>query len=471
MLFSSLTFLFAFLPLTLIFYYVPVFEKAENELAKKNVVLLSASLVFYAWGEPVYVILMLLSIYFNFNIGLDISAHYYSRSKQKALLVTAVVFNLLVLGFFKYSGFVVDNINSIFSLGIEYKPLALPIGISFYTFQAMSYVIDVYREKVDAQNKLLPFALYITMFPQLIAGPIVQYKDIASALTKREMNSLKFTAGIMYFIRGLGKKVVFANTVGAVYTEISSGDVSKLPFVTAWLGIICYTLQIYFDFSGYSDMAIGLGKMFGFEFCQNFNFPYISKSIKEFWSRWHISLSTWFKDYVYIPLGGNRKGTARTILNTAIVWSLTGLWHGASWNFVLWGAFYAVLLIAEKFVFANVIEKIPTFLRHLLTMILVCIGWALFSGETLGSTLGYLGSMFGFGGGFMDDTSLYYLKSYFLPLVIMSLSAFGVYRFIPRPKKIEKRFVLQSVGYLAIFVLCIICLVSDTYNPFLYFRF
>lgn len=455
----------------MILYFIPVFESEETELKKKNIVLCLASLVFYAWGEPVYIVLMLISIYFNFNIGIDISEHYYSESKKKALLAVAVIFNLLVLGFFKYSGFVTENLNSLFSLNIKYTPLALPIGISFYTFQAMSYVIDVYKEKVDAQKSLLPFALYITMFPQLIAGPIVQYKDIAAQLTKREIGARKFGAGIMFFIRGLGKKVVFANTIGAVYTQICSGDVSALPAVTAWFGIICYTMQIYFDFSGYSDMAIGLGKMFGFDLCQNFNFPYISKSIKEFWSRWHISLSSWFRDYVYIPLGGNRKGTARTIFNMAVVWSLTGLWHGASWNFVAWGAFYAVLLVLEKFVFAKAVEKIPNFLKHILTMALVAIGWVLFSGETLAESVSYLGSMFGFGAGFVDESTKYYLSSYLLPLTLMCLSAFGVFRFLPRPKKNEWRFAYQSAGYLVLFVLCIICLVSDTYNPFLYFRF
>lgn len=471
MLFSSLTFLFVFLPVTFLLYFVPVFESDETELKKKNTVLCLASLVFYAWGEPVYIVLMLVSIYFNYNIGIDISEHYYNRKKQKFLLFVAVLFNLSVLGFFKYSPFVVETLNGLFSLSIKYTPLALPIGISFYTFQAMSYVIDVYNEKVDAQEKLLPFALYITMFPQLIAGPIVQYKDVSSQLTQREISPRKFATGVMFFIRGLGKKVIFANTIGAVYTEISLGDVSALPAVTAWFGIICYTMQIYFDFSGYSDMAIGLGKMFGFDFCQNFNFPYISKSIKEFWQRWHISLSTWFKDYVYIPLGGNRKGVFRTIINTAIVWSLTGLWHGASWNFVLWGAYYAVLLIAEKFVFKNLLDKIPNFLKHILTMLLVSVGWVLFSGETLGAAVTYLGSMFGFGAGFIDESTKYYISSYILPLVIMSLSAFGVFRFLPRPKKNEWRFLYQSVGYLVVLVLSIICLVSDTYNPFLYFRF
>ncbi len=471
MLFSSLTFLFAFLPVTLLLYFVPVFESEETELKKKNFVLCLASLVFYAWGEPVYIVLMLVSIYFNFNIGIDISEHYYSRKKQKFLLFAAVLFNLLVLGFFKYSGFVAESLNSLFSLDIKYTPPALPIGISFYTFQAMSYVIDVYNEKVEAQDNLLPFALYITMFPQLIAGPIVQYKDISSQLTQREMSPRRFATGVMFFIRGLGKKVIFANTIGAVYTEISSGDVSALPAVTAWFGIICYAMQIYFDFSGYSDMAIGLGKMFGFDLCQNFNFPYISKSIKEFWKRWHISLSTWFKDYVYIPLGGNRKGAFRTIINTAIVWSLTGLWHGASWNFVLWGAYYAVLLILEKFVFKNLLDKMPAFLKHILTMLLVLIGWVIFSKETLGAVTGYLGSMFGFGAGFIDEGTKYYISSYILPLIIMSLSAFGVFRFLPRPKKSELRFLYQSVGYLVILVLCIVFLVSDTYNPFLYFRF
>lgn len=472
MLFSSMTFLFVFLPVVLLLYFVPVFESHSRELNKKNFILCISSLIFYAWGEPIYIVLMLISIYFNYNIGLDIENNEWKPKKKKALLVFAVIFNLLVLGFFKYYGFVVDNINNIFSVNITHTDLALPVGISFYTFQALSYVIDVYRGNVQSQKKLLPFALYITMFPQLIAGPIVQYSDIEAQLENRNMNVRKFAVGVLFFIRGLGKKVLFANFIGAVYTQITSNETASLSVVTAWLGIICYTMQIYFDFSGYSDMAIGLGKMFGFNLIQNFNFPYTAKSIKDFWSRWHISLSHWFRDYVYIPLGGNRKGTARTIFNTAVVWTLTGLWHGASWNFVVWGAYYGALLIVEKFVFKDKIEKIPNWLRHVLTMIIVMIGWVFFSSENLSAAISYIMSMFALNNNaFWDSQALYYATTALFPLCVMSFSAFGLVKSLPKIKKPSARLTMQSAMYFAIFALCVIFLVSDTYNPFLYFRF
>ncbi|MCM1544307.1 MAG: MBOAT family protein [Ruminococcus sp.] len=431
-----------------------------------------ASLIFYAWGEPVYIVLMLISIFFNFNIGLDLENNEWKPKKKKAILVFAVVFNLLVLGFFKYYGFAVETINSIFSVNITHTDLALPVGISFYTFQALSYVIDVYRGDVQPQSKLLPFALYITMFPQLIAGPIVQYSDIEAQLENRNINIRKFAVGILVFIRGLGKKVLFANLIGAAYTNIIADDVSSLSVVTAWFGIICYTMQIYFDFSGYSDMAIGLGKMFGFNFIQNFNFPYTAKSIKDFWSRWHISLSHWFRDYVYIPLGGNRKGTARTIFNTAVVWTLTGLWHGASWNFVVWGAYYGILLIIEKFVLKDFIEKIPNRLRHVLTMIVVMVGWVFFSSENLSEAWHYLMSMLALNhNAFFDSQAKYYLSTALFPLVVMSLCSFGFAKSVPKIQKPSARLSFKAVGYLLIFAASVIFLVSDTFNPFLYFRF
>ena len=293
MVFSSATFLFVFLPIVFAFYFIPFFRNDERkELTKKNIVLCLSSLVFYAWGEPVYIVLMLLSIVYNFNAGIDIEKNGNNPKVRKRIFVFAVLFNLLVLGFFKYSGFVVENINSIFSLNIKYEPLSLPVGISFYTFQVLSYVIDVYRKDCRAQKSILNFATYISMFPQLIAGPIVQYNDIEKSLSSREHNVRKFSAGTLFFIRGLGKKVIFANTIGAVYTNICAGGASSLKAVDAWFAILCYTLQIYFDFSGYSDMAVGLGKMFGFDFVHNFNFPYCAVSIKDFWSRWHISLSS-----------------------------------------------------------------------------------------------------------------------------------------------------------------------------------
>ena len=474
MLFSSATFLFVFLPLVLCFYFVPLFRKdapPEFERTKKNLVLCLASLVFYAWGEPVYVILMLVSIYFNYNIVLDLQRFPQRKGRKKTLFVLSVVFNLLVLGFFKYEPFVVENINRLFSLNLKAAQLALPVGISFYTFQILSYVIDVYRGECEAQTSLLEFATYITMFPQLIAGPIVQYGDIAHQLRFRRETAEKFAGGVLVFVRGLGKKMIFANAIGAVYTEIQGGDPKSLGAVTAWFGILCYTLQIYFDFSGYSDMAVGLGKMFGFELMQNFNFPYTAVSIKDFWSRWHISLSGWFRKYVYIPLGGNRKGTARTLLNIMIVWSLTGLWHGAAWNFVAWGAYYGVLLLLEKYVFAKVIERLPAALRHVLTMVIVIIGWVFFSANDFSAAAAYLSAMFGGGAGFLDGTTSYVLLSNLFPFVLMSLCAVGMFRNPPKFKNEHVNYIAQAAGYAAVFAICVACLVSDSYNPFLYFRF
>ena len=474
MLFSSATFLFVFLPLVLVLYFVPLFKSdapAQYETTRKNLVLCLASLVFYAWGEPVYIILMLVSIYFNYNIVLDMQRYPDLPRRKKVLFVLAVVFNLFVLGFFKYEPFVVENINRLFSLELKAAALALPVGISFYTFQILSYVIDVYKGECEEQTSLLSFATYITMFPQLIAGPIVQYGDIEKQLSSRTVTTEKFAAGVLIFIRGLGKKMIFANTIGAVYTEIQSADPHTLGAATAWFGILCYTLQIYFDFSGYSDMAIGLGKMFGFELPENFNFPYTAVSIKDFWSRWHISLSGWFRKYVYIPLGGNRKGTARTMLNILIVWSLTGLWHGAAWNFVAWGAYYGVLLLLEKYVFGGLAEKLPKLLRHVLTLFIVVIGWVFFSAESFPAAWGYLCAMFGFGAGALDSNTVYLLLSNLFPFVVMVLSALGAFAKMPRFKNERLQLAFRAICYAAVFAVCTACLVSDSYNPFLYFRF
>ncbi len=474
MVFSSAVFLFIFLPVTLVLYFVPLYKNRKKEIEKQNFILLVMSLIFYAWGEPVYIILMLISIFFNYNIGLDI-AHKKSNGKHKRakfIFICGVVFNLFVLGFFKYSGFIIENLNSVFGLSIENRELPLPVGISFYTFQILSYVVDVWLGKVKAQKKLIPFAAYITMFPQLIAGPIVQYSDIEKQLTDRNVTVEKFADGIIYFIRGLGKKVLFANTIGAVYTEISGFDFKEMSVVTAWIGIICYTLQLYFDFSGYSDMAVGLGKMMGFDFVRNFNYPYTAQSITDFWRRWHISLSSWFRDYVYIPLGGNRKGTVRTIINILIVWSLTGLWHGAQWNFIAWGAFYGVLLIIEKYVLKNLLPHIPQILRHIFTMIVVMIGWVLFSSSDLSSALSYISVMIGAcGNAFFDNTALYLLMTNGFAIVLMSISSFGFFELTPTIRNEALATRLKSFGYIVIFILCVAYLISETYNPFLYFRF
>lgn len=475
MVFSSTAFLFAFLPVTLALYFLPVsLKNKKREIGKKNFVLFVTSLVFYAWGEPVYVLLMLISIFFNHAIGIDI---YTSQKKNrqktaKLLFLLSLAFNLFILGYFKYSGFVIDNINSIFGTDLVSRQLPLPVGISFYTFQILSYVIDVYKGKVKAQRSFTAFASYITMFPQLIAGPIVQYSDIRAQLSDRKITKELFCEGILIFMRGLGKKVIFANPAGKIYTDIILTDISSQSTATAWFGILCYTMQIYFDFSGYSDMAVGLGKMLGFEFVRNFNFPYSASSVTDFWRRWHISLSSWFRDYVYIPLGGNRKGKLRTVLNILIVWSLTGMWHGASWNFIAWGAFYGVLLITEKFILGSLIEKTPLVIRRAVTMVIVMVGWVLFSNTDISAAFAYLGAMAGTGGNeLFDSKAAYLLAGYGFPVLIMCLSSAGFFETLPKIKNKTTEFTLKSLFYTLVFIASIAFLLSETYNPFLYFRF
>lgn len=470
MLFSSITFLFIFLPLTLLLYYLVPFRM-------KNYVMLAASLIFYAWGEPVYIILMILSIILNYFCGQDIYEKRDNARAMKMSLMFGVVMNLLILGFFKYYGLLMDTVNAILPIDIPYRVLALPIGISFYTFQAMSYLIDVYRKEVKPQENILYFALYISMFPQLIAGPIVRYIDIEEQLKERSINPNKFGEGAMYFIRGLAKKVVLANTFGAVYEQVAAMQMGSFSTLTAWVGAIAYAFQIYFDFGGYSDMAIGLGKMFGFEFLPNFNYPYIAKSITDFWRRWHISLSTWFREYVYIPLGGNRCTPSRHILNLLIVWMLTGLWHGAQWNFMFWGLYYGVILILEKYLWGSKIEKLPAAVQHIYAFVLVLFGWVFFFSPTLGYAGQYLKVMFGIGAkGIFDKQGFFMIFTNWLLIVIAILaSAPRGYKLL---KKItgcwqseEVRAIVTCAVYIAMFLLCIAFLVTETYNPFLYFRF
>ena len=424
MLFSSIVFLFTFLPAVVILYYLlPV--------RFRNVILLLASLVFYAWGEPVYLFLMLLSILFNYFSGLDIARNLQDKRAAKRSLVFNLIINLAVLGFFKYEGFVLDTLNGILPVHISYHALPLPIGISFYTFQILSYIIDVYRGNVKVQTNLLNFALYVTMFPQLIAGPIVQYADVDEQLASREVSRTKFGEGSMYFIRGLAKKVLLANTSGMIFTEVSGLAKGNIAVMTAWLGAFAYMFQIYFDFSGYSDMAIGLGKMFGFEFNMNFNYPYVSKSITEFWRRWHISLSSWFRDYVYIPLGGNRVSKIKHIRNLLIVWFLTGLWHGAAWNFVAWGLYYGVILIIEKYLLSPVLDRLPDIVRHIYSIVLVVIGWVLFFSSSFGQAADYIRVMFGAGAhGFADRESMYLLTSNLILWLILIFGSTPLVHFI-----------------------------------------
>lgn len=468
MLFSSIVFLFTFLPAVMILYYLlPV--------RFRNVILLLASLVFYAWGEPVYLFLMLLSILFNYFSGLDIARNLQDKRAAKRSLVFNLIINLAVLGFFKYEGFVLDTLNGILPVHISYHALPLPIGISFYTFQILSYIIDVYRGNVKVQTNLPNFALYVTMFPQLIAGPIVQYADVDEQLASREVSRTKFGEGSMYFIRGLAKKVLLANTSGMIFTEVSGLAKGNIAVMTAWLGAFAYMFQIYFDFSGYSDMAIGLGKMFGFEFNMNFNYPYVSKSITEFWRRWHISLSSWFRDYVYIPLGGNRVSKIKHIRNLLIVWFLTGLWHGAAWNFVAWGLYYGVILIIEKYLLSPVLDRLPDIVRHIYSIVLVVIGWVLFFSSSFGQAADYIRVMFGAGAhGFADRESMYLLTSNLILCLILIFGSTPLvhfrYEHMLRTKKWNTT-IINSVVYAALFIVCIAYLVTETYNPFLYFRF
>ena len=469
MLFSSITFLFLFLPIVMAVYYIVPGRG-------KNIVLLIASLFFYAWGEPVYVVLMILSILFNYFCGRDIQANGEDAGKAKLSLAFAVTVNILILGFFKYYGFLLDTVNSLLPSDIPYRELPLPVGISFYTFQAISYLVDIYRKKAEPQKNILYFALYISMFPQLIAGPIVRYVDIEAQLRNRKISIRRLGQGAVFFIIGLAKKVIIANTAGSVFAQISGVPASSLSMLTAWVGVFSYAFQIYFDFSGYSDMAVGLGKMFGFEFKKNFDYPYISKSITEFWRRWHISLSTWFREYVYIPLGGNRCSVSRNIFNLMVVWALTGMWHGAAWNFIAWGVYYGVILVMEKYIWGDSLERLPGVVRHIYTIILVLVGWVFFFSPSLGYSLRYLAAMVGGGAGIVDSKGAFLLLTHWLLylLAVLGSSALGMrlLNAVPRMIRGEKaKAVSAAVIYMGIFVVSVAFLVTDTFNPFLYFRF
>lgn len=469
MIFSSVFFIFVFLPVVLLAYFL-VPKKF------KNVVILIASLIFYAWGEPIYIVLMVFSILFNYLSGLEIDdcKERGDVLKGKIAFWMAVGVNLGILGFFKYAGFVVENLNRILPFDISMPALALPIGISFYTFQTLSYIIDVYKGNVKVQKNVINFGTYISMFPQLIAGPIVRYADVEGQLVERKVTLTKFGEGTAWFLRGLAKKVLLANNIGMLFDSVQAMGAGNISMLTAWLGCAAYTFQIYFDFSGYSDMAIGLGKMFGFTFMKNFDYPYTSSSITEFWRRWHISLGTWFREYVYIPLGGNRVSIKRNILNICIVWMLTGLWHGAAWNFIFWGVYYGALLLLEKFVLKDVLAKTPGTVKHIYTMILVMIGWVFFFSPTLGSAFQYVGAMFGIGAtGIIDRTAVYYLSNYFILFLLMILCSvpYTYKRFRRLAVRGNVSRVVMLAVYVVLFILSTAYLVNATYNPFLYFRF
>ena len=463
MVFSTPLFLFYYLTLVLLVYYaVPA--------RFRNFILLAASLFFYYWGEQIYTVIMLLSIVIDYTHGLIVH-----RCKEKGndtgarfAVASSVLFNLAILFFFKYWDFAAQSLQSV-GIGLPVLNISLPIGISFYTFQTMSYTIDVYRGDSRVQKNMVHFGAFVTLFPQLIAGPIIKYKDLDEQLDGRSHSLDCFASGIRRFLTGLAKKLLLANNLGQLWDVFKATPMDELTFVGAWLGVIAFAFQIYFDFSGYSDMAIGLGRMFGFEFMENFNYPYVSKSITEFWRRWHISLSTWFREYLYVPLGGNRCSKGRWLLNLLIVWAATGIWHGASWNYLFWGLYFFCLLILEKLVLGKWLRKLPAVFQHLYVMALILISWAIFALEDLGQLGCYIRTMAGLNGApLLNGQTLYYLRS-FLPILV--IAAIGS---TPLPvtlwNRINSRW-MQLLIITAGLILCTAYVVASTYNPFLYFRF
>ena len=463
MVFSGLPFLFFYLVATLIIYKLA-------PLKLRNLVLLLVSLFFYGWGEPVYIVIMFLSIAVDYTHGMLVEKWRQNDRKARMAVASSVFFNLLILVFFKYYDFLAGSINAVTGLSLPLLGVTMPIGISFYTFQTMSYTIDVYRQDAPVQRNIVTFGTFVTIFPQLIAGPIIQYKSVADQLQSRREDLEKFVSGIQRFSVGLAKKVLLANAVGKLWDTFLTTDTAQLTVLGGWLGLIAYAFQIYFDFSGYSDMAIGLGRMFGFEFIENFNYPYISRSVVEFWKRWHISLTNWFREYVYFPLGGNRCSRLKWIRNILIVWVLTGIWHGAGWNFLLWGLYYALWMLAERLFLGKWLERLPAVLRHVYTLIVVLVGWGLFAIENMGQLGAYLKVCFG-GGALWDAFTLYELTSYLPLLVILCVAATPALRklFFRLPEKVQD--VLTPILVMVSLVLCTASLVDASYNPFLYFRF
>ena len=483
MAFSSIIFLFLFFPLAIALYFL-IGEKA------KNLFLLLVSLFFYAWGEGFLVILLLISIGINYSAGLMIERAQSPRS-SRLTLVAAITLNLILLCYWKYTNFIIGNVNHLLTLAnnrtITVDPVHLPIGISFFTFSALSYVMDVYWKKTSAQKRFIDVALYISLFPKLIAGPIVRYADIADQIKQRLVKFNNFANGVQRFIIGLGKKVLIANTLASSVDQIFSLPPQELTMPIAWWGIACYTLQIYFDFSGYTDMAIGIGRMFGFTFMENFNYPYASQSVQEFWRRWHISLSTWFRDYLYIPLGGSRQGSMRTNINLLIIFSLVGLWHGASWNFIVWGLYYGIFLVLERFGLSGLLRRTWQPVRHIYTIFVVLVGWVFFRAETLHYATGYLSAMFGLvqHGVIKNPLSVYVDRELILSFataVICSTQILAIIRYyketiLDKSRGITAYFIeilfgiTQTVALVSILILSIIYLSGNTYNPFIYFKF
>jgi len=471
MVFSSTVFIFLFLPLVLGIYFL-----LQNKL--RNLFLLLASLFFYAWGEGLLVLLMMSSIAVNYVVGMVIST---SKDKHRPivsqiLLGVGVGLNLLVLAYYKYIHFIVENLESVgLHFNIDISGVTLPIGISFFTFQSISYLVDVHRGTVKGQESVVNLGMYIALFPQLIAGPIVRYVDISKEIENRRVTPALFKTGITRFLTGFAKKIIIANNVGLIADKVFGGPVDELSSPLAWIGILCYTLQIYYDFSGYSDMAIGLGKMFGFNFKENFDHPYISRSVQEFWRRWHISLSTWFRDYLYIPLGGNRKGRLRTYVNLLIVFFLTGLWHGASWNFIVWGMFHGFFLILERLNLFRLPERF-NFLKRFYLLLVVIVGWVIFRAEDLGYAIGYIETLFAFTKGTYEYPYLF-LNTYTLMVIVLGvlfsapLRAAAVKYLAMRLPNRNWAFAMEHVIYVSLFILSLLELAQTTYNPFIYFRF
>lgn len=466
MVFASVPFLFVFLPAVLAAYFL-------CPRRWHNAVLLVFSLFFYAWGEPVYILLMLCSITVSFLAGRALGRTH-TPARRRAVLSASVAYHLLTLGFFKYADFLIGTVNSLFGLSLPLLSLPLPIGISFYTFQTLSYIVDVYRGVCAPQRRWDWLAMYVSLFPQLIAGPIVRYQTVEQQIAHRTISRAQCAEGVRRFTAGLVKKVLLANNIGLVFTQIMGNGALPQSVLAAWVAVAAYTFQIYFDFAGYSDMAIGLGKLFGFTFEENFNLPYLSRSITEFWRRWHISLGTWFRDYVYIPLGGNRYGWGRQLFNIAVVWLLTGLWHGASWNFVLWGAYYAVLLMVEKLGLLRVLACLPRLLQHAYALFFIVVGWALFACTGPGQLSGVFGALFGLSGvPLYDASSLFLLKNnalLWLLLVFASTASFARLH----THLLSRRWYAEALcplGLAAALLACTAFIVSGSFNPFLYFRF
>ncbi|MCI8587448.1 MAG: MBOAT family protein [Clostridia bacterium] len=463
MVFSTITFLFYFLPIVLVIYYI-VPKKW------KNTILLIASLLFYFYGEPKYIVLMILSIIMTYIFGILIEKNK-NTQKAKMYLIISICISVGLLIYFKYTNFIIKNIQIWLTNKIEFIHIILPIGISFYTFQMISYLIDVYNGKAKVQKNILKLATYVSLFPQLIAGPIVRYTTIEEQLEKREYNIEKFSAGVRRFVIGLGKKVLIANVLGELQNIFLVSNEKSVLFY--WIYAISVMLQIYFDFSGYSDMAIGLGKMFGFEFLENFNYPYIAKSITDFWRRWHISLSTWFRDYIYIPLGGNRVNKIKWLRNIMVVWFLTGLWHGAEWNFVIWGLYFGVLLIIEKVFLEKYLNKLPQIFARAYTLLIVMISFIIFNGEGVEQIFQNLGGLIGTNGTPIISTeSIYYFKSYFIIILIAIIGATPIPKNIVNSNKLKKLVnILEPIYLLMIFIICTSYIIDGSFNPFLYFRF